>query len=369
MKRLLILIFLTSLGWNSFAQNNASAKALQLLSSKNISTDSLNGLTEQMLGFGNPYAVIYLVDDSTNVNVQRAKLMIDGGVYSNEKIESLLTNWSQWESNLKRIKKPKLKAAAIDSLYQLNVTTFDEYVAKGRALQGIQRFLKKNQLQDFYQLKISSLENAFEKNVWINESIVAANKTKNKKWSSELLGLKALQEETFVVNRDAFIKDLLQAISKQTESIPEVVEKPVEKPNNLIWWSIIGGLSVLLTVLFVLFFISSNKWKKKNQLLEEKVLGSQNELTDQIQSLQMLHEQSASTLQMLKSEIQQREAQLGQLKRDHTLKEQQISEELSILQNEARQLVDDLSKESSVQKWMELQNVLSRKINQIKELL
>jgi hypothetical protein len=369
MKHLLILIFLSSLGWNAIAQENASTEALKLLNNKNISADSLDKLTERMLGSGNPYAVIYLENDSTNINVQRAKMMIDGIAYSNENIASILTNWSQWESSLKKIKKPKLKAAAIDSLYQLNVSTFDEYVAKGRALQGIQRFLKKNQLQDFYQSKQTSLQDSFERFVWINESIAAAGKTKNKKWSIELATLRSQEDANYVANRDAFISDLVKAITSQAQSTPLAPEKPIEKPNNQIWWTVIIGLAVLFIALLVLYFASLYKWKKKTHLLEEKVVGSQNELTEQIQSLQLLHGQSASTLQMLKSEIHQRDIQLGQLKKDHTLKEQKVSEELSLLQNETRQLLDELSKEASVQKWMELQNVLSRKINQIKELL
>jgi len=369
MKHLLSLLFLSSIGWNAIGQENASSEALKLLNNKNISADSLNNLTERMLGSGNPYAVIYLVSDSTNTNVLRAKMMIEGASHSNENITSLLATWSQWESELKKIKKPKLKAAAIDSLYQLNVSTFDEYVAKGRALQGIQRFLKKSQLQDFYQSKISSLDDSFEKFVWINESIVAASKTKNKKWSFDLATLRSQEEASYAANRDLFISDLVKAITSQAQSSQAAPEKPIEKPNNQIWWMVIIGLAVVCITLLVLYFASQNKWKKKTHLLQEKVVGSQNEVIEQIQSLQLLHDQSASALQMLKSEIHQREVQLGQLKKDHIIKEQKVSEELSKLQNEARQLVDDLSKESSVQKWMELQNVISRKINQIKEHL
>ena len=369
MKRLLTLLFLSTLGWHLFAQENASTEAIKLLSNKNISKDSLNDLTERMLGFGNPYAVIYLIDDSSNVNLQRAKMMLADEAYDSSTIDSISNNWSQWESVLKKIKKPKAKAAAIDSLYQLSVSSFDEFVAKGRALQGIQRYLKKNQLQEYYQTKLLSIENAFERKVWLNESQDAAIKVKNKKWSLELGSIEAREDSIYISNRESFVTALIQSISDQSSNTPVASEKPLEKPDNQIWWTITGGLVVLIIAITVVMIISINKWKQKNLVLEEKVLGSQNELTDQIQSLQMLHEQSAAALQMMKAEIQQREAQLSQLKRDHTLKEQKVSEELSVLQNEARQLVDELSKESSVQKWMELQNILSRKINQIKELL
>lgn len=377
MKNLLIVFLLLLVATTAGAQHDDN-RIIALLTSDTLDEAEIKEVIAALQQEGNPYAALSLLEATkANVAVQPLNWMINPELpFENSTTIEIATSHGDWNALLKKIKKVKEKKAILDSLQHVPASDFWQKVQKGRQLTSISKLLKKNTLETYYDsLMVAYASNSFQYEVVLRDAINAASSNKNKRKLQTLQQLQADLLQSYENKRNDFFQALainLGEVSKEIradEKSKWYKEEPVKEkvtPRETIMAIVFG---VLALVLLIFYFILQDRYKTKLEVIQQKM-----------QEHKKIAEAHEETYAQVKAKA---EVKIEETRRLYAGKEEdylriikeanegknEIKRELHDLQLEAKQSMDKLAKENSPQHWMELQNLISRKLNQLRERL
>lgn len=375
----ILCVFLSLLGALTLgAQNTDMDRVMNILSSDTINSLEVEQLVNEFVQESNPYVARTLAE-ATKISYPTEKLqwMLHPELpFESELTIEIANEYGDWSGKLKKIKKAKDKKSFLDSLQNLQAIDFWHQIQKGRQMTTVYRFLKRNAVSDYYESLLTEYENEiFEYEIVLRDAVEFADFSKNKKayndYNEKLEGLLA----RFETNRAQFFKSLTSDLGTFTKKIREdeknkwyVEEKETVKVTPRETFMAIGFGTVAL-ILLIFYFVLQDRYKtnlnnaKKEMESHKKVAATHQETYAQVK------EEAKKNVETAQRHYAGKEEEYLQKIKDIADQKQQVKAELQQLQMEAKSSMDKLAKDNSPQNWMELQNLISRKLNQLREKL
>ncbi|MEZ4800677.1 MAG: hypothetical protein R2809_13065 [Flavobacteriales bacterium] len=374
-----ILVFLMLIGaLTSGAQNTDMDRVMNILSSDTINSLEVEQLVNEFIQESNPYVARTLVE-ATKISYPTEKLswMLHPELpFESELTIEIANEYGDWSGKLKKLKKSKDRKNFLDSIQNVQTIDFWHKIQKGRQMSTVFRYLKRNAVSDYYDALIEeSRSDIFQYEIALRDAVEFADISKNKKqyteYNSKLEGMLG----RFEANRAQFFKSLPSDLGTFTKKIREdekskwyVEEKETVKVTPRETFMAIGFGTVAL-ILLIFYFVLQDRYKtsinsvKKEMENHKKVAASHQETYAQVK------EEAKKSVETAQRHFAGKEEEYLQKIKYIADQQQDVKSELHQLQMEAKSSMDKLAKDNSPQNWMELQNLISRKLNQLREKL
>lgn len=360
------------------AQKSEADRIITLLTSDTVSSEAVNELVATLQEEGHPVIALQLLKaTSTDYPTQTLNWMIHPELpFENNSTIETATAYGDWNGLLKKAKKVKDKKILLDSLQQLNTSTFWEKIQKGRNLTSISKLLKKNSLHQYYDtLLLDYKANIFQYEVVLRDAVQASTLLKDKKRTATLQTQLNALVENFENNGHQFHESVVAHLStlaqeiRASEKAKWYKEEPIPTkvtPRETIMAIVFG---VIALVLLLFYFLLQDRYKTKVLVLKASLAEHQKIADSHLQTYSQLEEASQQKINDAKRQLAGKEEEYLQKIQELIASKNGVKQELQELQMEAKQSMDKLAKENSPQHWMELQNLISRKLNQLREKL
>lgn len=374
-----ILVFLMLFGaLTSGAQNTDMDRVMNILSSDTVNSLEVEKLVNEFIQESNPYVARTLVE-ATKISYPTEKLswMLHPELpFESELTIEIANEYGDWSGKLKKLKKSKDRKNFLDSIQNVQTIDFWHKIQKGRQMSTVFRYLKRNAVSDYYDALIAeSSSDIFQYEIALRDAVEFADISKNKKqyteYNSKLEGMLG----RFEANRAQFFKSLTSDLGTFTKKIREdekskwyVEEKETVKVTPRETFMAIGFGTVAL-ILLIFYFVLQDRYKtsinsvKKEMENHKKVAASHQETYAQVK------EEAKKSVETAQRHFAGKEEEYLQKIKYIADQQQDVKSELHQLQMEAKSSMDKLAKDNSPQNWMELQNLISRKLNQLREKL
>ena len=373
MKKIVCLAFLSLSVTFVFAQSNDAQTFIQLY--QNPQSDSLIAFCQKLFENGKTDAALTLLEKETSGKALELRQNIErfnqGEGYSISSEFAMASNYfSAFGSRVRATKNKKLKKEILDSLNSVQPKSILEQVAKMNAVVevSIMLFNKKNAEIAINEtiLKTAEVDKILVKSFVVNQTINACLISKNTKKLNELKLQQEEIESTISQINKQFEREIIAAATVKKEVPKEVIVKQPEAKSNtpIIIAFVLGGCICLLVILIIL--VSSNK-NKRISSLEKKLTeleGKSNHEAD-VQNQSIRH----NTTQLLdaRNRIQSLENKNSSLIKQYSENLELLDQQINEYQSDLKIAIDRVTKENSVQNMMELNNLLTRNGQKIRE--
>lgn len=373
MKNFITLIFLICISLNSIGQNVDADKYVRLI--QNPSSDSVVSFGRTLFETGRLSSALFLLEKSTSSESAALKeninLFLAGEPYTlSSEYSTFVEQYQKHIEQVRSTKNKKIKKAILDSLINLQPENIYEKLAHMNACVEISMMLfnKKIAEQAIEKTK-TSLEGTVELTVRafiLNQLISASTKAKNPKLvNAYKTELENIQNEIKQVD-SSFQKEIILSATTKKEA-PKVETPVAEIPksnSNLIITIILGAL---ILILLVILFLNHSSKKKKLSSFESTI----NELKDRlvhdtdIQNQSIRHHETQ--LLEARNRIISLESNNSSLIKQYSGNLELIDQQISEYQSDLKLAVDKATRENSVQNMMELNNILTRNSQKLRE--
>lgn len=365
MKMRLTFILVCLAAMNAWGQTSLAERYARVMRSEvTMSADSLEMLGKELTAEGLAGAAqqLILVTGKPMPSVQQDIFLLKN--YSLDSIASRFdyTISNEWIAKAKGIKKTPLKNAFIDSVFnaQSDIASYPQtYFLLSKNPFAIKKW--KGPLLNKIE-EISTNKNAVES----LKNYAALHQAA--KWIKDAKAMSIIKEKVNSLLLSFSQKELSFFYETVRTPVVKEIKQPVVAPDssikaadNSLFLSLIIGISIL-TILFLALFLMKNHQLNKTQ----------HELVN------FQHKESKS-----RDELSERENAIAQTNRDliienkrllDEIKKQQSSinhfeDQIDVFNSELKSAIDNLSREHSIQHALEANNVLSRNMAKMRELL
>ncbi|MFM1998702.1 MAG: hypothetical protein RL204_649 [Bacteroidota bacterium] len=373
MKNFITLIFLICISLNSIGQNVDADKYVRLI--QNPSSDTVVSFGRNLFETGRISSALFLLEKSSSneaaVLKENINLFLAGEPFTlSSEYSTFVEQYQKHIDQVRSTKNKKIKKAILDSLTNLQPENIYEKLAHVDACVEISLMLfnKKIAEQAIEKTK-TSLEGTVELTVRafiFNQLISASTKAKNPKLvNAYKIELENIRNEIKQVD-SAFQKEIILSATTKKEA-PKVEAPAAEIPksnSNLIITIILGA--VILILLVILFLSHSSKMKKLSS--SESTI---KELKDRLMHDTDIQNQSIrhheTQLLEARNRIISLESNNSSLIKQYSGNLELIDQQISEYQSDLKLAVDKATRENSVQNMMELNNILTRNSQKLRE--
>lgn len=373
MKNFITLIFLICSSLNSIGQNVDADKYVRLI--QNPSSDSVVSFGRTLFETGRLSSALFLLEKSSSNESAALKeninlFLADEPFTLSSEYSTFVEQYQKHIDQVRSTKNKKIKKAILDSLINLQPENIYEKLAHMNACVEISMMLfnKKIAEQAIEKTK-TSLEGTVELTVRafiFNQLINVSTKAKNPKLvNAYKIELENIQNEIKQVD-SAFQKEIILSATTKKEA-PKVETPVAEIPksnSNLIITIILGAL---ILILLVILFLNHSSKQKKLSSFESSI----NELKDRlvhdtdIQNQSIRHHETQ--LLEARNRIISLESNNSSLIKQYSDNLELIDQQISEYQSDLKLAVDKATRENSVQNMMELNNILTRNSQKLRE--
>lgn len=345
---------------------------LLLLSSETPPTKLLDSLSMDLLQRGNPKAVLFwaqhfdvqneFVHAAAEMASGQAKLMVDS---------AKSRDFIGWSDYLKKIKKPKQKMAALDSLLLLVPENNDQRIQRLCALTELKFLLLKKKKS--LLLEYSNIPDAIKSSAYDEWRYHLALSYFFKTWKA-IAELKENEKAIEALNQrfDQNFQDYLHETMnvfgtelKKKKPDPSIIKEPLETEcHSTIYYAIIGFF-VFLSLVLLIYIIRTNKTSKSSSRDRREF----SDMESQWKEKEQLYNEQFDDL---KNKIKELNAGNDKLKTQMTHLNAAVNntkEQIEILQTATKEHLDELTKEPGVSQVMNLKNVITRGLVKLKDTL
>jgi hypothetical protein len=373
MKKIAFLAFVFLFATYAFAQSNDAQKFILLY--QNPQSDSLVSFCQSLFESGKTNAALTLLEKETSGKAIELKQNIDrfnnGESFSiSSEFSSASNTFSAYSSRVRATKNKKLKKQILDSLNTVQATSIFEQVAKMNAVVeiSIMLFNKKNGELAINETisKTAEVKELLVKSFAIDQAINACLISKNTK---KLIELKIQKEEiqsTISKVNEQFSREVLMAAATKKEAPKEVIVKQPESKSNMPVFTLIG-LGCFASLLGLLIIFISSKKNKRITGLEQKLteLESRSIHDVDVQSQSIRHHEIK--LLDARKKIESLETKNNSLIKQYSENFELLDTQIADYQLDLKTAIERLTRENSVQNMMELNNLLTRNGQKIRE--
>jgi hypothetical protein len=373
MKKIVCLAFLSLSVTCVFAQSNDAQTFIQLY--QNPQSDSLIAFCQKLFENGKTDAALTLLEKKTSGKALELRQNIErfnqGEGYSIASEFATASNYfSAFGSRVRATKNKKLKKEILDSLNSVQPKSILEQVAKMNAVVevSIMLFNKKNAEIAINETisKTTEVKELLVKSFAVDQAINACLLSKNTK---KLIELKIQKEEiqsTITEVNEQFNREILMAAATKKEAPKEVIVKQPESKSNTPVFALIG-LGCIASLLGLLIIFISSKKNKRIVGLEQKMTELERRANHDVdvQSQSIRHHE----IQLLdaRKKIESLETKNNSLIKQYSENLELLDQQINEYQSDLKIAIDRVTKENSVQNMMELNNLLIRKGQKIRE--
>ena len=373
MKKLATLALIFLIGNSLLAQTSDAKKFIQFV--QQPKQDSLVLFCNSLFESGRTTAAMMLLESATSAESQELKNNITkfkagedfsiSTVFNNEteKLQGII-------SRVKSNKNKKVKKAVLDSL--LAIHPIEKFVAIAHmnacvdlALMNFNKKAVELTIAEYSSIAYNE-KNLVVKHFFLNQLINAATRSKNVKKKNELIEMlnsnsTAIQEED-----STFQKEIIKEATAKVEA-PKVTTAPVEEPkSNLNSIVLIIASAIILVLVFVIVLVIT----KKNKAIQA-LKSSMNEIEDRsnhdahVQNQSIRHHETQ--LQEARQSIQALQLQNSSQIKQFDLGMQELDQNMAEFQNDLKLAIDKATRDYTVQNMMELNNLLTRNSQKMRE--
>jgi hypothetical protein len=373
MKKIAFLAFVFLFATYAFAQSNDAQKFILLY--QNPQSDSLVSFCQSLFESGKTNAALTLLEKETSGKAIELKQNIDrfnnGESFSiSSEFSSASNTFSAYSSRVRATKNKKLKKQILDSLNTVQATSIFEQVAKMNAVVeiSIMLFNKKNGELAINETisKTAEVKELLVKSFAIDQAINACLISKNTK---KLIELKIQKEEiqsTISKANEQFSREVLMAAATKKEAPKEVIVKQPESKSNMPVFALIGLGCIASLLGLLIIFISSKKNKRITGLEQKLTELERRSIHDvDVQSQSIRHHE----IQLLdaRKKIESLETKNSDLIKQYSKNFELLDTQITDYQLDLKTAFERVTRENSVQNMMELNNLLTRNGQKIRE--
>ena len=373
MKKIAFLAFVFLFATYAFAQSNDAQKFILLY--QNPQSDSLVSFCQSLFESGKTNAALTLLEKETSGKAIELKQNIDrfnnGESFSiSSEFSSASNTFSAYSSRVRATKNKKLKKQILDSLNTVQAISIFEQVAKMNAVVeiSIMLFNKKNAELAINETisKTAEVKELLVKSFAIDQAINACLLSKNTK---KLIELKIQKEEiqsTISEVNEQFNREVLMAATTKKEAPKEVIVKQPESKSNMPVFALIGLGCIASLLGLLIIFISSKKNKRITGLEQKLTELERRSIHDvDVQSQSIRHHE----IQLLdaRKKIESLETKNSDLIKQYSKNFELLDTQIADYQLDLKTAFERVTRENSVQNMMELNNLLTRNGQKIRE--
>jgi hypothetical protein len=373
MKKIVSLVFALFLSLQFLGQSSDPTRFVGAMQSAN--NDSLVALGKTFFESGRTTAALLLLEKGTSADAQELKSNINhfiaGEPYSiSSEFTEYTENYSKIVERARSNKNKKVKKSILDSLSILQPeNTFEKIACMNACVDlAVSVFNKKVAQQSIEKLKLDLDKELtlVSKHFMLDQLLKASTKIKNTKLISDLSVSKENIEKE-IENVDAqFQKELILLSSTKKETPKIEAPKPEVPKSNPNWILFIASFVVIGILLGLLLLLNSSK-NKKYKALESTIsnLKERSEHDNSVQNQSIRHHEIQ--LSEARKRIESLESKNGSLIKQYSENFELLDQQVAEYQSDLKAAIDRVTREGSVQNMMELNNVLTRNGQKIRE--
>lgn len=345
---------------------------LNLITSETPPSTLLDSLSNDLLQRGNPKAVLFWAEHFKIQNeFTQAALWMTNGQATLIVDSTKSKGFIGWSDYLKRIKKPKQKLAALDSLLLLVPENNDQRIQRLCALTELKFLLLKKKKS--LLLEYSSIPEDIKSSAYDEWRYRAALSSFFKSWKAAAehkeneKAIEALNQ-SFDQNFQAYLHETMNAFGtelKKKKPDTSIVNEPIEKESNSTIYYAIIALLILLSLILLIYILINNKRSKSNSRDVREFSDMERQWKEKEQLYNEQFDDLKNKIKELNAENDKRKGELNHLNSAVN----DAKEQLENLQTTTKEYLEELIKEPGVSQVMNLKNGITRGLMKLKETL